>query len=490
MVKVAVEHQFRLYHLRGNVLAVRCFEQVLDALAQKEFAILHISRIARVEPPVGIDGLLGLRVFFVVARRDGLAAEQYLIVLAKLYLYLVNKAAYRPYCDGLARYVARHGGQALGQTIAHHHVDAGGMGKHLHLGRHGGAGCGEEVGTLQAQRLAQQLDNGFVVKLVLQAQAHRGILALRLVVYPVALAHLERLAYEFALHKRAVLHLFEHGLVHLFPKSGHGTHTRGVHLLHGALHVGRTQVDALQCTLGQAQVAPCTLKDVGVGQEVEKHIVLAQGQHGIVHAEALTVLAVGEHHALALPGGATGVEYVAQVVVVGIGLTLFVFIFQGLRNATSQFLFQEIGKVHRQVVGGVFLHLGVEYDDALERARHRYHTECHVVLLLFAYKQEAHLRIVEHVGYLCSTACGIKWYGHRAYAVGTKVNIVSFRFVLREYGNILLHSHAQAQQCKGHLLHIQGKLLPRHGHPLVEVVIAITERGTVAVLFGLLKNEL
>ena len=95
LVKVSVKHQLRLYHLWCYVFAVRGFEQVFDALTQKEFTILHIACIACVEPAIIVNGLFGLRILFVIAWGDGFATKQYFIILAKLDFYFVNQASYR-----------------------------------------------------------------------------------------------------------------------------------------------------------------------------------------------------------------------------------------------------------------------------------------------------------------------------------------------------------------------------------------------------------
>ena len=63
--------------------------------------------------------------------------------------------------------VARHGGQALGKTIARHHIDANGVDKLLYLGRYASTCCGEEVRFEQTYLLAHHAEDGFVDKLIL-----------------------------------------------------------------------------------------------------------------------------------------------------------------------------------------------------------------------------------------------------------------------------------------------------------------------------------
>ncbi len=68
--------------MRRNVLAVRCLEQVLDALRQEELAVLQIAGIARLEVAVFRKGLLGQVVAVVVANGNRRALEQDFTLLA------------------------------------------------------------------------------------------------------------------------------------------------------------------------------------------------------------------------------------------------------------------------------------------------------------------------------------------------------------------------------------------------------------------------
>ena len=165
------------------------------------------------------------------------------------------------------------------------------------------------------------------------------------------------------------------------------------------------------------------------GQEVQKYILLAQVQHHVVHAQSLAILAVGQHHALALSRSAACVQNVAQIVVRSLGLSAFVFSFE-VRSVAGQLFLQKVIEIHRQVVFFVFHHLRVEYNDTFQRLCHLHHAERRVILLLFAYEEKTDVSIVNHVGNLRATAGGIKGDGHRANAVGAEIHEVSFGFVL------------------------------------------------------------
>ena len=99
LVNVAVHHEFRLYHLWSDILAITGLEEVLDTIRQEEFTILNIAGITGVKLSLlvvreGCDLSLA-----VVAPGDGITLEQHLIILANLYLHALDDTAHRT--DGL-----------------------------------------------------------------------------------------------------------------------------------------------------------------------------------------------------------------------------------------------------------------------------------------------------------------------------------------------------------------------------------------------------
>ena len=95
--------------------------------------------------------------------------------------------------------VAGDGGKALGESVAHHHIDADGMHELLDMLRHRGPCRGEEMGILQSQLLADKGEDGLVQHLVLQVKTHRWTTALREVVDVVAASYLQGMLEELAL---------------------------------------------------------------------------------------------------------------------------------------------------------------------------------------------------------------------------------------------------------------------------------------------------
>ena len=266
------------------------------------------------EPAIGINGLARGGFLFVIARRDGLAAQEDFVVLANLDFQLIYESAHRTQSDGLVDMVARHGGGAFRQAIAHNHIDARCMHKAFHFGRNGGTCCRKEVGALQSERLAQEADDGAVVEFVLHGQSEGRRDTLRLVRHPVAATHGQCLANEAPLHEGAIVHLLKHSLIHLLPETRHTRHTRGVNFLQGLQHVSGPQIDGQLCALGQTEVAPCPFEYMGEGQEIEDNVLLAQRKRCIVRAKAFMIHAIGQHHAFAHACCSAGVEDVRQVV--------------------------------------------------------------------------------------------------------------------------------------------------------------------------------
>ncbi|EJX09621.1 hypothetical protein EVA_02281 [gut metagenome] len=252
-------------------------------------------------------------------------------------------------------------------------------------------------------------------------------------------------------------------------------------------HISGTQVDALLCSFRESEITPSTLKDMSKGQEIEENIVLRQRQNGIVYSQSLIILSISQHHALALPSRTAGIKDITEVFVIDLCHALVVFFL----NLCIGLLFaEEVVKIHREMIVRMLLHLRIENDNTLKRTRYLQHTESHVVLQLFAHKEIANLGVIEHIGYLRSTAGRIKRNGNSTNTVSTKINEKRFGLILRKDSDILLRLHSQAKQCVGHLLNFGSELIPRDWNPLVDIIIAITQGGTFTVVLSLLKYQL
>ena len=167
LVDVFVYEQLRFYHLRGNILAVAGFEEVFDALRQEQFAVLHISGIASAEIAVVGEGLTRQVFALVVAAGDGGTLEQYLALFADFDVDALDGYAHAAHGIGVAQMVAADGGQRLGESVAHNHIDANGMDEFFNIRTDGSTCRGEEMGVLQSQFLTHQREDGTVQHLVL-----------------------------------------------------------------------------------------------------------------------------------------------------------------------------------------------------------------------------------------------------------------------------------------------------------------------------------
>ena len=151
LVDVTVHHQFRLYHLRGNVLPVRGLEQVFNPVGEEQLTVLEITGIAGMEPSVLVDGRTGRLILPVISFGYGCSAQQYLIVVTELQLQSSDNTPHGPYRLGLPLPVARDSGRGLRQPVTGHHVDAGRMDEFFHNRWNGSPGSREKVGVLKTQ---------------------------------------------------------------------------------------------------------------------------------------------------------------------------------------------------------------------------------------------------------------------------------------------------------------------------------------------------
>ena len=133
LVYILVHQQLGLYHLRSDVLAVGGLEEVLDAVGEEQLAVLQVACVARVKVALLVERLRREVVAAVVALGDGGAFQHHLAVVGYLHLYAGYGPAHGADGDGLVQVAVADGGQRLGESVAHHHVEADGEDKLLHL---------------------------------------------------------------------------------------------------------------------------------------------------------------------------------------------------------------------------------------------------------------------------------------------------------------------------------------------------------------------
>jgi len=331
--------------------------------------------------------------------------------------------------------VERYRGGRFCQSIAHHHVQSDGVGKLAYLVGHGSARRREEVAVLQSDGFLQQGIDCFFVEFIFHPQHQGRCLAQAHIVQVVFSSHLEGVEHQGASQRAFVGDTFVHALVDFLPEARHAAHHRGTHLAEGLLHLGRAQVDAYQGAPVQAEVSPCLFEDMCQGQEVERHVVVGQGaEQVVVHAENLVVVAVAQHDALGLAGGARGVENVHQVMFVYAGRP---FIHQRLVGQPFAQL-QKLVPIEGSQVARVFANRAVEDNHLFQRLAVAEHREGGIVLELFADEQVAYAGVVDDVLHLQGRTGGIERDSDGAVGKGGKVCIEAFGLVLREDAYVLL----------------------------------------------------
>ena len=87
LFEVAVDGEFALDELWGDVLSVRGLEEVLDAFGNVELSVLDISGIASLEPTVGGECCQCFGGLVVVSRRDGRTFDKYFALFADFYFH-------------------------------------------------------------------------------------------------------------------------------------------------------------------------------------------------------------------------------------------------------------------------------------------------------------------------------------------------------------------------------------------------------------------
>ena len=236
----------------------------------------------------------------------------------------------------------------------------------------------------------------------------------------------QRVAEDLLLHRRCAVYLVLHGLIHLLPESRHGRHTRGMGLLHRLLYLVRIGVYYQLGALRKTEVSPSALKHMSERQEVYHPIFLSHGHTLVVGNKSSVILSVAKLHAFALARGATGVKYVAQIVVRC--LMPQVLHLRLARQVGSKR--HEVVEIERVRIVRTDAHPAVEYDYTLERRAQCEHPVCLVILLLLAHEDESHLRVVYHELYLLLTACGVERNRHGPHAISAEVGIEIFHAVL------------------------------------------------------------
>jgi len=254
---------------------------------------------------------------------------------------------------------------------------------------------------------------------------------------------------EFLLERTGIIHLSLHGDINLLPETWHTTHTGRMHLTHTLLNLMRVSIDDELGTLAQAEIRPSTLKDMSEWKEINDTILFGNRHALIVCLQCSIILTVFQHHALTVSRCTTGIEDISQIIHTSLLVEFLHFCLT--RKILSQL--QEVLIIEGSWIVGTDAHAGIEDDDTLQGWTEGKDAVSLVILLLFAYKEEANLRIINHILNLLLAAVGIE--RHRSYsdAVCTEVGVQIMHTVLREDSNFIKRFSPKIQEGIAHLFH-------------------------------------
>ena len=250
----------------------------------------------------------------IISRSDGRTFEEHLIILTYLYLNAGDWTTHRTQTAFLVRMITRYGGKALGQTISHHHIDTDGMYKFLYFRTYISTRCREDIRFFQAQLLANHAQNGLVDNSIFQLQSQRRTLAVGNILDVTFLTYRQGMIEELLLDRTGIIHLSLYSDINLLPETWHTTHTGRMHLSHTLLNFMRISIDDEFGTFAQAEICPSTLKDMGEWKEVDDTVLVGNRNALIVCLQSRIILAIGQHHALAISSCSTGIEDISQVI--------------------------------------------------------------------------------------------------------------------------------------------------------------------------------
>ena len=254
---------------------------------------------------------------------------------------------------------------------------------------------------------------------------------------------------EFLLDRTGIIHLCLYGDIHLLPETWHTTHTGRMHLSHTLLNFMRISIDDEFGTFAQAEVRPGTFKDMGEWKEVDDAVLVGNRHTFVVCLQSSIILAIGQHHALAIARCSTGIEDINQVIHTCLLIEFLHFCLT--RKILSQL--QEVLEIEGCRIVCTDAHAGIEDDDTLQRRTEGKDTVSLVILLLFANKEEANLRIINHILNLLLAAVGIERHRGNSDTVRTEIGVQIMHTVLREDSDFVKRFSPKIQEGIAHLFH-------------------------------------
>ena len=294
--------------------------------------------------------------------------------------------------------------------------------------------------------------------------------------------HFNGFLHQCFLYACCTVDYFVYTGIYFFPETRHTTHYCRTYFLDSHLNILRTKVDVHFSTYTQAPATECTFEYMGKRQEVDNYVVFTESRESIdmsFHYRFVTSMA--QHHTLAFTSSSTGIKNIHQIFFFRLGCTLVYFRLMFTILTQSQ----EIVHVNGSLVIGIELHLAVEHDDLFQRLAQRHHSIGHIVLLLFAHKQETNLRIFQNIMHLSFRAGSIQRNSYRTHTKRTEVYKQRFRLVLCKHTDVFLRLYAQFNQGVRNLGYRFRELVPRSRDPCSRFIVTVFQCSFFAILLCL-----
>ena len=188
---------------------------------------------------------------------------------------------------------------------------------------------------------------------------------------------------------------------------------------------------------------------MGKWKEVDDAVLFGNRHAFVVCLQSSIILAISQHHALTVARCSTGIEDISQVIHTCLLVEFLHFCLT--RKILTQL--QKVLEIEGCRIVCTDAYAGIEDDDTLQRRTEGKDTVSLVILLLFAYKEEANLRIINHILNLLLAAVGIEWHSSNSDTVRTEVGVQIMHTVLREDSDFVKRFSPKIQEGIAHLFH-------------------------------------
>ena len=254
------------------------------------------------------------RITMVVALGNSRTFQQDLIVFTYLNLNIRDRTTYGTNGEFLIQMNTGNRSKTFGQAITYHHSDTNRKDEFLNFRTHVSTSSRENIRILQAQLLAHHAQDSLIDYLIFKFKCQRRTLTIGKIFHITLAANSQSVIKQFLLERRSLIHLSLHSNIHFLPESRHTTHTSRMNLSHAFLYLMRVSVDKKSCAFTQAEVRPCTFKDMCERQKVDDTILVCNRDTLIIRLNSSIILSVCKHHSLAITSSTTGIEDICQII--------------------------------------------------------------------------------------------------------------------------------------------------------------------------------